>query len=198
MYEVFLFFKNLDFNWSWIETVAVFFSIIYVILASKESIWCWAAAAISVSIYIYICFFAQLYAETGLQIFYLFMAFYGYYNWNKKEQNLQISQWSISRHLLIIIIGSLLTFLLGFYFTTYTNAKMPIVDSFTTVFSIFATYMVTKKILGNWLYWIVIDIVSAYLYLSRNLELTALLFMIYTVIAFFGYMSWIKKMKISE
>jgi nicotinamide mononucleotide transporter len=198
MYEVFLFFKNLDFNWSWIEAVAVFFSIIYVILASKESIWCWAAAAISVSIYIYICFFAQLYAETGLQIFYLFMAFYGYYNWNKKEQNLQISQWSISRHLLIIIIGSLLTFLIGFYLTTYTNAKMPIVDSFTTVFSVFATYMVTKKILANWLYWIVIDIVSAYLYLSRDLELTALLFMIYTVIAIFGYLSWIKKIKINE
>ena len=70
---------------------------------------------------------------------------------------------------------------------------MPIVDAFTTVFSVFATYMVTKKILGNWLYWIVIDLVSSYLYLVRNLEMTALLFMVYTIIAILGYLSWIKK-----
>lgn len=193
MYEVFLFFKNLELNWSWIESIAVFFSILYVILASKESILCWGAAVISVSLYIYICFSAQLYAETGLQIFYLFMAFYGYYNWNNKKGDLQISEWNISTHLLIVFIGGLLTFLIGFYFATYTNAKMPIVDSFTTVFSVFATYMVTKKILGNWLYWIVIDLVSSYLYFIRSLEMTALLFIVYTIIAILGYLSWIKK-----
>ena len=186
---------NLDFNWSIIECIAVFFSILYVILAAKESIWCWGAAAISVTLYIYICFFAQLYPETGLQVFYLFMAFYGYYIWNKKEQSLQISEWSISKHLFILIVGAILTFLMGFYFATYTNAKMPIVDSFTTVFSLFATYMVVKKILGNWLYWIVIDTVSVYLYFSRDLHLTSLLFMAYTIIAIFGYFNWLKKMQ---
>ena len=192
MNEITLFLTNLDFNWNIIESVAVFLSIFYVILATKESIWCWGAAAISVILYIYICFSAQLYPETGLQVFYLFMAFYGYYTWNKKEQSLQISEWSISKHLFILVIGAILTFLMGFYFATYTNAKMPIVDSFTTVFSIFATYMVAKKILGNWLYWIVIDMVSVYLYFSRDLHLTALLFFLYTIIAIFGYLNWIK------
>ena len=196
MPEITLFFNNLDFNWNIIECIAVFFSILYVILAAKESIWCWGAGAISVSLYIYICFFAQLYPETGLQVFYLFMAFYGYYNWTKKEESLQISEWSIGKHLFILLIGAILTFLMGFYFATYTNAKMPIVDSFTTVFSLFATYMVAKKILGNWLYWIVIDAVSIYLYFSRDLHLTSLLFMVYTIIAIFGYFSWIKKMKL--
>jgi len=198
MVEIILFFNNLDFNWSIIESVAVLFSILYVILASKENIWCWGAGAISVSLYIYICFFAQLYPETGLQIFYLFMAFYGYYHWGKKEQSLQISEWSISKHLFILAIGAILTFLMGFYFATYTNAKMPIADSFTTVFSVFATYMVAKKILGNWLYWIVIDSVSVYLYFSRDLHLTSLLFVTYTIIAIFGYFSWMKKMKIDD
>jgi nicotinamide mononucleotide transporter len=84
---------------------------------------------------------------------------------------------------------------MGFYFATYTNAKMPIVDSFTTVFSLFATYMVVKKILGNWLYWIIIDTVSVYLYFSRDLHLTALLFMAYTIIAIFGYFNWLKKVQ---
>ena len=196
MYEIALFFNNLNFNWSIIESIAVFFSILYVILAAKENILCWWAAAISVILYIYICFSAQLYAETGLQIFYLFIAFYGHYNWNKKDQSLQISEWSISKHLFILIAGAIFTFLIGFYFTTYTNAKMPIIDSFTTVFAVLATYMVVKKILGNWLYWIVIDAVSVYLYFSRDLHLTSLLFMVYTIIAIFGYFSWMKKLKI--
>ena len=144
MNEITLFLTNLDFNWNIIESVAVFFSIFYVILAAKESIWCWGAAAISVILYIYICFSAQLYPETGLQFFYLFMAFYGYYTWNKKKQSLQISEWSISKHLFILAIGTILIFLMGFYFTTYTNTKMPIVDSFTTVFSIFKNNIYTN------------------------------------------------------
>ena len=195
MNEVALFLNNLNFNWSIIESVAVFFSILYVILAAKESILCWWAAGISVTLYIYIFFSVQLYPETGLQVFYLFMAFYGYYNWNKKEQSLQIIEWNISKHFAVLILGAILTFLMGFYFTTYTNAKMPIVDSFTTVFSIFATYMVVKKILGNWLYWIVIDTVSVYLFYSRDLHLTSLLFMAYTIIAVFGYFNWLKLMQ---
>jgi len=195
MHEITLFFNNLDFNWSIIESVAVLFSVLYVILAAKENILCWWAAVISVTLYIYIFFSAQLYPETGLQVFYLFMAFYGYYNWNKKEQSLQIIEWNISKHFAVLILGAILTFFMGFYFTTYTNAKMPIVDSFTTVFSIFATYMVIKKILGNWLYWIVIDTVSVYLFYSRDLHLTSLLFMTYTIIAIFGYFNWLKMMQ---
>ena len=192
MYEIDLFFKNLDFNWSVIESAAVFFSILYVVLAVKESILCWGAAAISVILYIYICYTAQLYPETGLQVFYLLMSFYGYHQWNKNDSTLKIQQWTTTKHLLILLIGASLTFLMGFYFTIYTNAAMPLVDSFTTVFSVFATYMVTKKVLGNWLYWIVIDIVSVYLYFSRDLHLTSLLFIMYTVIAIFGYFSWLK------
>ncbi len=128
---------------------------------------------------------------TAFQVFYLFMAFYGYYHWNKKEQSLQISEWSISKHLFILIVGAILTFLMGFYFVTYTDSKIPIVDSFTTVFSIISTYMVTKKILENWLYWIVIDTVSVYLYFSRDLHLTSLLFIAYTIIAIAGYFTWL-------
>ena len=193
MNEIILFFSSLDFNWSIIETIAVVLSVLYVILATKQNIWCWAAAGISVALYIYICFSAELFPETGLQVFYLIMAFYGYYNWTKKEQDLQITQWSAGKHLTLIITGAIITFLMGFYFATYTSAKMPIVDSFTTVFSVIATYMVTKKVLENWLYWIVIDVVSIYLYYSRELHLTSLLFLAYTIIAIFGYFMWLNK-----
>ena len=170
-------------------------SIIYVILAAKENIWCWAFAAISVILYIYICLDAKLLAETGLQVFYLFMAAYGYYNWNKSSGELNLKQWNVSKHLLIILFGAVSTFLIGFYLANHTNAKMPIADSFTTVFSIIATYMITKKVLENWLYWIIIDMVSVYLYFSRDLHITSLLFILYAIIAIFGYFSWIKQMK---
>ena len=179
-----------EFNWSLIEILAVLFSIIYVTLAAKESIWCWAAALISVSIYIYICFQAQLYAETGLQVFYFIMAIYGYFSWSNSNSLLRINELAIRHHILIMILGSLLTFLLGFYLSTYTDTQLPIVDSFTTVFSIIATYMVVKKILSNWLYFIIIDTVSIYLYFSRDLHLTALLFSVYTIIAIIGYWKW--------
>lgn len=198
MEEITQLFTNLYFYRSIIiESIAVLFSILYVILAVKENIWCWGAALISVSLYIYICFSAQLYPETGLQIFYFIMAIIGYYMWNKENKE-EIKEWSEIKHLLIILSGAILTFFMGFYFSTYTNSQMPIIDSFTTVFSIIATYMVIKKVLGNWLYWIVIDAVSVYLYFNRDLHLTSLLFIAYTIIAIFGYFSWMKKMKTND
>lgn len=198
MEEITQIFANLYFYRSIIiESIAVLFSILYVILAVKENIWCWGAALISVSLYIYICFSAQLYPETGLQVFYFIMAIIGYYMWNKENKE-EIKEWSEIKHLLIILLGAILTFFMGFYFSTYTNSKMPIIDSFTTVFSIIATYMVIKKVLGNWLYWIVIDAVSVYLHFNRDLHLTSLLFIAYTIIAIFGYFSWMKKMKTND
>ena len=189
----------------YLETIAIVFSILYVFLAAKQVIWCWLAAMISVIIYIYICYHSKLYMETGLQVFYFFMSIYGFWNWsaNKNKQNpnmslkkgISISEWSIHKHLITILIGTVAAFFLGFIFSTYTDAEMPIIDSFTTVFSIFATFMVAKKILGNWLYWIVIDIASVYLYDSRDLKQTAFLFIVYTAFAIYGYFSWIKKME---
>jgi len=196
MQEFFQILTNVEFNWSIVESIAVFFSVLYVVLAARESIWCWGAACISVSIYIYICYTAKLYPETGLQIFYLLMAGAGYYMWNKENKE-EIKEWNELKHLGIILLGAILTFFMGFYFSIYTDSVMPITDSFTTIFSLIATYMVVKKVLGNWLYWIIIDLVSVYLYFNRDLHLTSLLFVTYTIIAVFGYFSWINRMKIN-
>ena len=126
MEEITQIFANLYFYRSIIiESIAVLFSILYVVLAVKENIWCWGAALISVSLYIYICFSAQLYPETGLQVFYFIMAIIGYYMWNKENKE-EIKEWSEIKHLLIILLGAILTFFMGFYFSTYTNSQMPI------------------------------------------------------------------------
>ena len=195
MEEISLFLNSIDFNWSWIETIAVAFSISYVVLAAKGNIWCWFFAILSVSIYIFLCYEAKLFAETILQIFYLIMAFIGYFTWINSNKKFTAKQLSISNHILIIFSGTIITFLIGFYFATYTEAKMPIIDSFTTCFSIIATFLVVKKILENWIYWIIIDLVSIYIYFSRDLHLTSLLFLVYTVIAIIGYFNWKKKLQ---
>ena len=190
MAELLQSFLLIEFNWSILETVAVIFSLLYVYLAAHQNNLCWLAAVISVSLYIYICFNAKLYAETVLQVFYFLMAIYGFYSWKKNNSQLQISTWPIKKHLFIIFLGTILTFFLGFIFSNFTDAEMPLVDSFTSVFSVFATYMVVKKILSNWLYFIIIDIISTYLYFSRDLHLTSLLFLLYTFIAVAGFIKW--------
>ena len=195
MYQLMSFFSEIMvFN---LESIAVLFSILYVILVARENIWCWAAAIISVSLYIFICYEAKLYAETGLQFFYLLMGVIGYFFWkespNKKQLN--IKELGIGNHALILFFGIVFTLILGYILTIYTQAKLPLLDSFTTVFSIIATFMVIKKILENWLYFIAIDLVSIYLYNSRDLQQTAMLFALYTIIACIGYYNWIRLME---
>ena len=180
-----------------LESIAVLFSIIYVILVAKESIWCWAAAIISVSLYIFICYEAKLYAETALQFFYLIMAVAGYFFWKESpdKKQLDIKELSIGNHALILFAGIIFTLILGYVLTIYTQAKLPLLDSFTTIFSIIATFMVIKKILENWLYFIAIDLVSIYLYNSRDLQQTAILFALYAIIACVGYYNWVRLME---
>lgn len=179
---------------SLIEIIAVIFSVAYTVLAIKENIWCWAAAVVSVSLYFYICIAANLYAESGLQVFYMFMNFYGFYQWKygKDKHELPLTEWSIKTHGMIIILGFLGIYILGSGLINFTDAAMPFLDSFTTVFSIIATYLVTKKVVSNWGYWIIIDSVSIYLYYSRGFTLTAGLFFAYTLLAIWGLIQWKK------
>ena len=116
MSEINLLFNNLNFNWSAIEIIAVLFSIIYVILASKQNIWCWIFSIISTILYVYIFFTAKLFAESMLYVFYLFMSAYGYYNWNKNEGQLTVNQLSIKKNLSFIFIGTVIHINLSHYY----------------------------------------------------------------------------------
>ena len=176
------------------EIIAVIFGIVYIYFAAQNDIRCWYAALVSVSFYIYLCLEAKLYAETGLQVYYWGMAIYGWWSWNgqKSKGELPIKKLTINQHLIIIGSGFLLVLLLGYVLSTNTNAAMPYLDSFTTIFSLITTVLVARKILSNWLYWLVIDAAAVYLYASRELYLTALLFIAYVVIVIFGYIKWKK------
>jgi nicotinamide mononucleotide transporter len=177
----------------WLEVLAVVLAIAYLLLAIRQNIWCWAAAAISTSLYLFVFFEARLYMESALQIFYLAMAAYGWYEWRHGGAGggeLKVSTWPYRHHALAIALVLVLVWGSGSWLADFTRAAWPFLDSFTTWGAVVATFMVTRKILENWIYWFVIDAASIALYLSRELYFTAGLFAVYLVMIVFGYRSW--------
>ncbi len=179
-----------------IEIIAVISAILYLLLAAKEDVKCWYAAIISSLLYFFIMYDAGLIMEAYLQVFYIIMALYGLFQWTKLIQinsNNRIRTWSNIQHFITISSVIILAIITGFILTKYTNAAMPFLDAFTSWGAIVTTYMVAKKILENWIYWFVIDAISIYLFLSRELYLTSILFLVYLIIICFGYIAWRKK-----
>ena len=175
------------------EMLAVIFAIAYLLLVIKESVWCWPAALVSTSIYIFLFFDVNLYMESGLQIFYIVMALYGWALWRKHDDtsaDISISSWSTNQHLAALSLITILAVSSALLLEKNTDAAYPWLDSFTTWGAVVSTWMVTRKILENWLYWIVIDSVSIFLFIQRDLYLTALLFIFYVLLCFKGYKQW--------
>lgn len=183
------------------EYVGVFFSLAYLILVMKESLWCWPAAFISTLIYTILFWQGALLLESVLSFYYLLMAIYGWWQWNKLNQTndsehgqKSIVSWSLSKHVIWIASATVTFIVLGYVMSEYTHAKMPYLDAFTTVFAVMTTYMVTQKVLENWLYWIVIDLASIFLYVEMNYYPTAILYVLYSGLAWQGFKIWQKQL----
>lgn len=179
------------------ETAGVALAIAYLLLAIRQNILCWSAAFLSSLIYLWVFFTARLYMESSLQLFYAGMAVYGWHQWRyggADRRGLRISTWSPRQHLAAIGLIASSTAVLG-WVLSHTDAVFPYVDSFTTVAAVLTTYMVARKILENWVYWFVIDGVSVYLYLARDLNLTAALFVLYLVLIVAGFRRWSRDFK---
>lgn len=178
-----------------LEAAGVFFSVLYLVLAIRENIWCWPAAFLSSALTVLVMFGARLYSEAALNVFYAAMAVYGYYQWRyggraSGAAELPISVWPAKAHVLAIGGSVALSAALGWLLATYTDAALPYVDAFVTVSSVVTTYMVARKILENWLYWLVIDSISLWLYVQRELFFYALLFALYLVLVVIGFVRW--------
>ena len=181
----------------WLELLAVALAVLYLLLAIRQNIWCWAAAAVSTVLYLFIMYHARLYMESALQVFYLAMAAYGWYQWRlggADHAGVRVTTWHWRTHLLAAVVVFALVYSSGFLLERYSDAALPFADAFTTWAAVVATWMVARKILENWIYWFVIDAVSVYLYLSRELYFTAALFVAYLVMIVFGYRSWRRSM----
>ncbi len=124
------------------------------------------------------------------------MGVLGWILWNKSSaENNEIKTWGIRLNLINIILSGILTFGLGYYFKLNTNQASPFLDAFVTSFALSATLMITKKVHEGWAYFIAVDLVSIYLYASRELYLSSFLSIVYTILAIFGWLAWLKAMK---
>ncbi|CAN5303488.1 nicotinamide riboside transporter PnuC [soil metagenome] len=184
-----------------VEWIAIVTALFYVVLATRENAWCWIFGIISAALYIYINYIGKLYLDSWLSLYYCVIGFYGWYIWVKKvpgkQENKLLRYMTTQEFIYSLIIGSAGTILLGFLSKKFTDSPVPFFDAALTSFSLVATFLTTQKILENWLFWILIDAAYIIIYLNRAFPFTALLNLIYTIIAVYGYIKWRKKLKIS-
>jgi len=179
---------------SWLEWVGTISGFICIYLAAKENIWNWPVSIISVVAYSFVFYENKLYGDTGLQLYFLATAFYGWYFWllKKKTSDKPITSIPAKQWIVIAAGIGILTFLLSFYLKKYTDTDVPYADAFCTAMSFTAQLMMTRKILQNWILWIIVDICYVPLYFHKHLALTAVLYFVLIILAFIGYLDWKK------
>ena len=183
------------FEWVGLETVAVVLGVAYLLFAMRENSLCWYCAFISTGIYIWIFGDVSLYMESALNAYYMVMAVYGWYQWRRggsSANGIKLSVWGIKQHMAAIGLVLILSVVSGYLLSQNTEAHMPYIDSFTSWGSVITTFMVARKVLENWLYWIVINSVAIFLYIDRDLYQTAGLFAIYIILSVIGFIAWRK------
>ena len=178
--------------WEWIGVAT---ALIYVILASAGKRTCFLFGLISSLIYVDLLFAQKLRFEMAINVYYAIMSVAGWINWAKDKDHLHPKMMKKKEFVSITIVGLLVSVLLGFITYKFTDWSMTYVDSFTTTMAVIATWMMIKKYVQNWLIWIVADGVSIGMYYYKDLQPTALLFAIYTVVAVFGFYNWKKLMR---
>ena len=186
-----------------LEIFGTVIGLIYLWLEYKASIYLWIASIVMPAIYIFIYYEAGLYADFGINIYYLLIAVYGWFVWKyggKKEKNETPKELSIAhtptKYIIPLVAIFFVTFaLIVWILKEFTDSTVPVLDSFTTALSIIAMWMLAHKYLEQWLVWIIVDLVCVGLYIYKGLYFTSGLYALYAVIAIFGYRNWKRAMQ---
>lgn len=181
---------------SGLEWMALIANVLYVVLAAKRKRLCWLFGAIGAVTTGIVLVEVDLFSDAVLQAYYFAMAIYGWFAWQTEEQEveLEIKRMVGSDHLMVFAIALPATIAFGMFWKQF-GAAFPYIDGATTAFSFLATWMVVKKYLENWVYWIVIDLVTIVIYWIKGLYLFSFLFVFFTIIAIWGYLAWRKALK---
>jgi nicotinamide mononucleotide transporter len=175
------------------EWVAVLLAFGYLLLAVRQNAWCWACAMASSAIFFVLFARGGLVMQAALQVFYIGMGAYGWWAWRRGSAQgaaLPVSRWRAGRHAVAIAALLAASAVNGWIVARAQGGWVPYADAFVAWVSVLATWMVARKVLENWLYWIVVDSVAAALYWSQGFHATAVLFVAYVVIAVRGYFAW--------
>jgi nicotinamide mononucleotide transporter len=174
-----------------LEALAVLSGFVYVVLAVPRSRWCWVAGGFSSLIYVWLSARARLPMQSLLQAWYVGVAVYGFVRWSR-EVTTRVLLLSWRGHVAGIVASLLAAAAIGRFLAEQTQAAWPHVDASTTVLSLFASWLTARAKLENWLYWIVVDAVLAWLYAAQGLVFTAFLFIVYGLVAVAGFIEWTK------
>jgi len=180
----------------YIEITGAALSLIYLYLSIKQKIGLWIFGFLCSALYVVVFFNSKFYADMSLQFYYLGVSVYGWISWKSGKlhtgKELPVKRVN-TRHAIFLSAITIAIFLLYYFILArYTDSPLPFADSFTTALSITATWMLAKKLIEHWLLWIVVDAVSAGLYFYKELYPTAILFIIYTIMAIAGFVEWKK------
>lgn len=175
------------------EMLAVGLALAYLLLAVRQNPLCWLAAGLSTAIYTALFWQVQLVMQSALNAYYLAMAVYGWWGWRRGGDDhapLPIGRWPWIRHALAVLIVLALTALTGSLLGQHSGAARPYLDSLITWGAVITTFMVARKVLENWAWWMVINSLAIVLFVDRGMALTAALHATYLVISIFGWRRW--------
>ena len=181
-----------------LEIVAAAFGIVSVYLSVRQNIWSWPTAIVNVGLYIFVFYRSRLYADTGLQVVYVILNCYGWYHWlhgGKNRTPLPVTRTTLRVALILTGLVVTGTIMIGTLLSRGTDAAIPYVDALTTSTSLAAQWMMTRKLLENWLVWVAVDVVYIGMYISRSLYVTAVLYFVFLVLSAFGYREWKESLK---
>ena len=186
---------KLNLLYKMLELIAVLFGLLSVWFAKNNDIKVFPAGIISVSIYIFINYYAELYANAGINIYYFIMSIYGWFLWGSKNKKIKAEINRCNKNeLSFSIFLSIVFFLIIYYLVKISDSVVPIVDSITTSLSLVAMFLMARRKVENWIYWIIADLIYIPLYFYKGLLLTSFQFLIFLIIAILGYLSWSKKL----
>jgi nicotinamide mononucleotide transporter len=184
---------------TWLEWIGTISGFACVYLAARQNIWNWPIAIISVMAYSVLFYEYGLYGDAVLQLYFMGTSLYGWYYWIKRKEAHErpVSKLNHAGMTSVLAGGVLLTFLLGWFLDNYTDTNVPYADGFCTALSFVAQFLMTRKILQNWILWIIVDICYVPLYLYKNLMLTAVLYTLFLALAVMGYLQWRRSYRLS-
>lgn len=184
-----------------LEPIAVLFGIVSVYLSVKENIWSWPTAIVNVLLYFLIFREQRLYADMGLQLFYASISVYGWYHWlfgGAKHSRLAVSRTPSRERIVLPVLVVAFALGLGTFLQRNTDAALPYVDSALTSGSLCAQWMMSRKYLGNWTLWVILDVFYVVLFINRGLPLTAFLYGVFLILAARGHVEWKRSLARAE
>lgn len=183
------------------EIVAALFGVVSVFLSVRQNIWSWPTAIVNVGMYIVVFYRSKLYSDTGLQVVYVVLNFYGWYQWlygGKNRTELPVTRTSGRLAAILVVIGAVTAMALGTFVSYSTDASLPYVDALTTSTSLVAQWMMTRKLLENWIVWVSVDVVYIGMYIYKDLHVTAVLYAVFLALSVMGYMQWKRTLNAPE